>query len=74
MARATWGDTVRVKSTAPSGLLAGQLAAVCGMRTVENGDQAKQFGCEIGATLYLVELGDGHAVEIPEHLVEVVDD
>jgi hypothetical protein len=74
MTRPTWGDTIRIKGIAPADLRPGQIAAVCGMRAVENSDQAKQLGCEIGTTLYLVELGDGHSAEIPEHFVEIVDD
>jgi len=73
MQRPTWGDTVRIKSNAPHEMLPGRLAAVCGMREVENGDQAKPFGCAIGTTLYLIEFGDGHSIEIPEHLVEVAN-
>jgi hypothetical protein len=71
--RPTWGDTVRLKMAAPAELRPGQLAAVCGIRSVENSDQAKQFACDIGTTLYLVEFGDGHSVEVAEHLVELVD-
>lgn len=74
MDRPTWGDTVRIRSDAPSGMGPGLLAAVCGIREVENEDQARQVGRPIGATLLLVELGDGSSFEIPEDLVEVVND
>jgi hypothetical protein len=72
--RPTWGDTVRLRMLAPVELRPGQLAAVCGIRSVENSDQAKQFGCDLGTTLYRVEFGDGHSVEVSEELVELVDD
>ncbi len=74
MNRPTWGDTVRIKSNAPVEMLPGRLAAVCGIREVENSDQAKQFGCAIGTTLLLVEFGDGHSIELPEDFVEVANE
>ncbi len=74
MDRPTWGDTVRIKSEAPPGMQPGSVAAVCGIREVENDEQSKQFGRPIGATVLLIEFGDGRAVEIPEDLVEVANE
>lgn len=48
MARPTWGDTVRIKNTAPREMQPGHLAAVCGIRQIENEDHVSQFGCAIG--------------------------
>lgn len=70
----TWGDTVRIKKGASPEMRSGSLAAVCGMREVLTAEQAKQFGCAIGTTLYLVEFGDGRSVEIPAEFVEVAND
>ena len=70
MSRYTWGDTVRVKVGASPEMRPGHLAAVCGIRDLENPDQAKQFSRPIGTTLYLVEFGDGSSIEIPEDSVE----
>ena len=72
MRRPSWGDTVQVKAAASPELRPGQLAAVCGMREVDTADQAIQVGRPIGTTVYLVEFGDGHAVELPEDCVDVV--
>lgn len=65
---------MRIRGGAPPEMLPGHLAAVYGMREIETGEQAKQFGRPIGTTLYLVEFGDGHSVEIPEDLVEVANE
>lgn len=74
MEKPTWGDTVRIRGDAPLELLRGRLAAVCGMREVENAEQAKQFDCAIGTTLLLVEFREGNSIEIPEAFVEVAND
>jgi hypothetical protein len=70
----TWGDTVRIRLNAKPEQRPGVLAAVCGLREVETEEQARQFGCPIGTTLYLVEYGDGTAIEVPADIVELVDD
>lgn len=74
MERPNWGDTVRIKSDAPTEMRPGTLAAVCGMRRVETDEQSRQFTCPIGATVLLVEFGDGYSVELPEDLVEVANE
>ena len=73
MRNPTWGDTVRIKEGLLTAPYSGSLAAVCGMRRVETPEQAKQFECAIGTHLYLIELGDGASLEVPEALLEVVD-
>jgi hypothetical protein len=70
----TWGDTVRIKNDASQAMRPGSLAAVCGMREVETVEQAKQFGCAIGTTLYLIEFGDGSSIEVPEAFLEVANE
>lgn len=74
MRKPTWGDTVRVKGDVPAVMHPGRFAAVCGMREAETAEQANHFGCAIGATLYLVEFRDGSSLEIPEELLQVVND
>lgn len=67
----TWGDTVRVKVDAPPAVRPGALGEVVGIREIENQDQSTQFwGMPLGTKLYLVELGDGVAVEVPERMLE----
>lgn len=73
MTKPTWGDTIRIKLTAKPEQRPGVLASVCGLREVENEEQARQFGCLVGTTLYLVEYGDGVAVELPSAIVELVE-
>lgn len=67
----TWGDTVRVKVDAAAAARPGALAEVVGIREVENHDQSNQFwGAPLGTTIYLVEFGDGSAIEVPEGMLE----
>ena len=68
--RFTWGDTVRVSSTAPSQYRPGSLGAVCGMRTVTNNDSASIEQHIEPTHLYLVEFDDGYTIEIPDLLLE----
>ncbi|HHH27288.1 MAG TPA: hypothetical protein ENK57_02920 [Polyangiaceae bacterium] len=71
----TWGDDVWVKTDAPELFRPGSLAAVCGLRVLECPLEAKAAGYAAGTTLYLIEYGDGSAVEAPgEWLVVVPDD
>jgi hypothetical protein len=69
-----WGDTVRINANAKPEHRPGVRAAVCGLREVETEDQAREFDCPIGTRLYLVEYGDGVAVEVPATFVELVED
>jgi hypothetical protein len=70
MADPTWGDTVRVKAAAPPLMRPGALAAVVGIREVETLEQARQFEAAIGSKVYLIEFGDGDALELPEAWIE----
>ena len=69
----TWGETVRIRGGAPASYRPGALAAVCGMRQIENAEQAQQFSRSVETTVYLIEFGDGESVEIPEDLLERLD-
>ncbi len=66
----TWGDTVRIKPGAPPVVRPGSLAEVVGIREIETPAQAKQFAATIGSKVYLVEFGDGQALEVPEAWIE----
>ena len=74
MTRPTWGNTVKVKQTAPPVLRPGQYASVCGIREIENREQELKFCSPVGTTLYLIEFGDGISFEIREDLIELVED
>lgn len=66
----TWGDEVRVRIGAAAAMRPGAYAAVVGIREVEDYANARKFQVTIGSTLYLIEFGDGSAIEIPEAWVE----
>ena len=70
--RFTWGDTVRVSSTAPPQFRPGSLGAVCGMRTVTGGGSSLMEQLAESADLYLVEFGDGFTIEIPDLFLEQI--
>ena len=72
MSEPTWGDTVRVSHQAPGPLRPGTLAEIVGIREIETRSQSDEFGSPIGTRVYLVEFGDGDAVEVPERWIEVV--
>ena len=74
MTNPTWGDTVRINSNAKPEQRPGTLAAVCGLREVETEEQAREFACPVGTTLYLIEYGDGVSMEVPGTVVDLVDD
>ena len=57
-----WGQAVRVITTAPVNMRPGKGGSVCGMRKLDDD------------RLYLVEFSDGEAVEIPENLIEAMED
>jgi hypothetical protein len=65
-----YGQTVRVKATAPELFRPGQMVSVCGERIVESKEIAKAFGEPVGTVLCLVEFSDGQAVEVPERWLE----
>ena len=66
----TWGDLVRVKEDAPASMRPGSVAEVVGIREIETHEQARQFGAAIGGKVYLIEFGNGDAVEVPASTIE----
>jgi hypothetical protein len=66
----TWGETVRIRRTAPQHFRPGELAEICGMWTVETEANASARGSSIGSTTYTIEFGDGTSVEIAEQYLE----
>lgn len=43
-------------------------------RKIETAKQASRLGAAVGTVVYLVELGDGSSIEIPEEFLEVAND
>jgi hypothetical protein len=60
------GDSVRVIPTAPHQLRPGIGGSICAIRTLEKDRVINQVKEAAGTTLYLVEFGDGFAIEIPD--------
>lgn len=56
-----WGQAVRVIATAPGNMRPGEIGSICGMRGADD------------YRLYLVEFSDGEAAEIPEKLIEALE-
>jgi hypothetical protein len=61
-----YGKTVLISPEAPAIYHPGEIASTCGLRTVETERQSEQLGVPIGTLMWLVELGDGEALEVPE--------
>ena len=72
MTVATWGDTVQVKVNAPMSMRPGAIAAVVGIREVETPEQVLQFEAPVGSKVYLIEFGNGDAIEISEAWIDAV--
>lgn len=68
-----WNDTVAVVDNAPEKFGPSKIAAVVGMRVVENEIQASAAGFPIGTVLYMVEFSDGSMVEVPASLLRRAD-
>ena len=74
--RFVWGDTVRIIPAAPAEFRPGLLASVCGIRPAPGaGEQSASSSAEVldDQDLYLVEFGDGVALEIPGQFLEGVE-
>lgn len=50
-----YGDEVNVKADG----VGSRIGAIVGVTRVETAEQALNFGCHLGATVYTVEFGDG---------------
>jgi len=69
-----WGDAVRVVDNAPQRYLLIDQGSVCGIRIIDTEAVAEDFCEPIGSALYLVEAGNGEAIEIPERFLEILAD
>jgi len=66
----TFGDTVRIRRTAPAEYRPGHVAAICWVD--ENIDEglARATGFDVGANIYLVEFADGQSIYVEERMLE----
>ncbi|MBU6382694.1 MAG: hypothetical protein KGR16_00030 [Verrucomicrobia bacterium] len=65
-----WGETVKVKDTAPITFRPGEIVSVCGMAKTDSKVLADKCGSHIGEWIYTIEYIGGSDVEIPEHYLE----
>jgi len=68
----TWGDTVRITTSADIKNRQGSLGEVCGIAEVVTEKHARVVGCSVGTTVYLIEFSDGVSVEAPGEWLEKV--
>lgn len=70
----TEGDAVKVLTIAPESLHPGSGGSVCGSRTLESVEVVNDMTEERGTILYLVEFGDGTAIEMAERFLAPYED
>ena len=67
----TWGQTVRLRTNPYVAERAGSLAEVCDIAPIQTAKHAQSvFGGSIGEVAYLIEFGDGVAIEVMGDLLE----
>ncbi len=65
------GQTVRLRKNPYAPDRAGSLAEVCGIVPIQSQEHAQSvFGGSIGEVAYLIEFGDGVAIEVVVNLLE----
>ncbi len=69
-----WGESVKVKDTAPSHFFPGQIASVCGMIKIKTKILADKYESNIGEWIYTIEYTGGSDIEIPEYYLEEYED
>jgi hypothetical protein len=67
--RYTEGDTVRILSNAPELFRPGSGGSICAARKLNSDDLVNGLKESRGTILWLVEFGDGVAMEIPERFL-----
>jgi len=65
-----WGETVKVKSTAPAIFRPGEVVSVCGMTKTSSKVLADKYNTHIGEWIYTIEYLGGFDIEIPERYLE----
>lgn len=64
-----WGDTVKVKPTAPLYYKPRFQGCICGMRMIDSLDLARRFDQMVNTELYLIEFENGETIEIPKYFL-----
>lgn len=68
----TWGDFVKVITSAPVKYRPGELGDVCGVWAIDSAENSEARGEPLGTTIYTVEFGDGTSAEIPGCYLEKI--
>lgn len=66
----TWGDSARVKNTAPLYFHPGEIVSIWGMTKIESEKLANKYKTNLGEWLYTIEYIGGADTEIPEKFLE----
>lgn len=65
-----WGETARVKNTAPLNFRPGQVVSICGMTKIKSKALADKYDSSIGEWVYTIEYLGGSDTEISERYLE----
>lgn len=65
-----WGESVKVKDSAPPKFCPGQAASICGMIKIKTKTLADGYISSIGEWIYTIEYIGGSDIEIPERYLE----
>lgn len=68
----SWGDTVRVKPSAPADMRPGERGEVVAITPIDTQASADLYDVPVGSLVYLVEFGDGDAIEIQATWLEAI--
>jgi hypothetical protein len=68
-----YGSAVRVLAHAPERARPGEFASVCGIATTATPEHAAHVGVAVNTTVYLIEFGDGEAIEVPADWLELIE-
>lgn len=65
-----WGETVKIRDTAPPIFRPGEIVSVCGMTKTNSKVLADKYGSNIREWVYTIEYLGGADTEIPERYLE----
>ena len=65
-----WGDSVKVKNSAPQEFEPDSIGSICGMTQIDSNNAIKDLERNLTKIVYLVEFKDGHTIEIPEDYLD----
>jgi len=66
----TYNDGVIIKKNSPKKFHPGESGIICGLEKISTENEAKEFFCEVGDWVYIVEFSDGSSIEVSENHLE----